>query len=407
MKNKDCEEIIHLLSFYIDKELSTEEDMIIRKHLDKCPQCSKEHAVLLELKKKMEEISKEEMEAPEGFTQSVMEMIEEEDLLVKKDGKVYNFFDNFFKKPWIPAVIAAVLLVVVYIPGSLDSLFPSKGAPMETMDEGARYTSKTDGDMVAGSLQNIEETGPQNPPSPGSGPTKDKVMLNERKIIRNGFVSSEVTDYKKVEKEIITETENLGGYVSGSDSSFYGEKQDLLTGNINLRIPEHKFDTMMAFLESKGRTVNKNTSSNDVTEEFFDMNTRINNLRIKEERLLEILSKQGDLKDLLAVEKEIAETRSEIESMEGRLKLLSGQVAFSEVEVRLKEVRNLDDSISKDSVSGMGRKIKESVIKSINMIVDLGVNGIILISSALPFLLILIILYFVIKIFWNKKKRDL
>jgi hypothetical protein len=112
-------------------------------------------------------------------------------------------------------------------------------------------------------------------------------------------------------------------------------------------------------------------------------------LRVKEERLLEILSKQGELKDLLAVENELAQTRTEIERLEGRINFLSGQVAYSSIDINLVEVRDLEGSISGESVKGIGTRIKEAVIKSINQIIDFGVKAVVLISSALPFLLIL------------------
>lgn len=406
MKNKKCDEILQLLSFYMDKELSKEEEIVVKDHLKNCSDCSIEYAELLELKKIMEEIKEEEIEAPEGFTQSVMSRIEEENLSLPRTGKVYNFFDAFFSKPWIPAVIAAMLLVVMYIPGSLGPMVFSK-EKSAALDDGIMYESEANKMMPGASRGMQDEASPMEAQNVGGEFTTQEESKDQRKIIRNGYISTEIINYRDTEKEIMAETEKLGGYVSGSNSYYYGENQDLLAGNINLRIPEDKFDNMMSFLEGKGKTISKNTSSSDVTEEFFDTNTRIKNLRIKEERLLAILNKQGELKDLLAVENEIAQTRSEIERLEGRLNLLSGQVAFSEIEINLREVRSLNESISKDSISGFGSKIKESIIRSVNMILDLGVKGIILITSALPFLLILIILYFVFRIIWNKKNRDL
>ncbi len=406
MENKKCDEILQLLSFYMDKELSKEEEIVVKDHLKNCSDCSKEYAELLELKRIMEEIKEEEIEAPEGFTQSVMNRIEEENLSLPRTGKVHKFFDAFFSKPWIPAVIAAMLLVVMYIPGSLGPMVFSK-VKSAALDDGIMYESEAN-KMMPGVSRSMEEAAsPMEAQTLGGEFTNQEEAGAQRKIIRNGYISSEVTNYRETEKEIIIETEKLGGYVSGSNSYYYGENQDLLAGNINIRIPEDKFDQMLTFLESKGKTVSENMVSSDVTEEFFDISTRIKNLKIKEDRLLAILSKQGDLKDLLAVENEIAQTRSEIENLEGRLNLLNSQIAFSEIEVNLREVRSLNESISKDSVSGFGSKIKESIIRSVNMILDLGVKGIILITSALPFLLILIILYFVFRIIWNKKNRDL
>ena len=419
MKNHNCSEILELLSPYIDKELGIDEEKAVAHHIESCSECQKEYTELLELKKLMEEISKEEIQAPEGFAESVMNKIEEEKIQPEVNGKIYSFMDNFFKKPWIPAVIAAMLLVAIYIPDQLGPLmYKGEEAKEDSMNNEVMLTftaedakakeglARTSG-MMNSAATPAPQVAPDFAPSPGSGEFADNVVPEERKIIRNGYVSADITDYDKTEKDITAKTQELGGYIAGSNSYYYGENQDLQAGSMEIRIPEHRFDEMMSFLESAGKINSKNTSTNDVTEQFFDINTRVNNLRIKEERLLEILSKQGELKDLLAVEQELADTRSEIESLEGRLNFLSGQVAYSTINIELREVKNLDDSIAKDSVSGIGSKIKESVIKSINKILDLGVKGIILISSALPFLLILGVVYFVFRVIWNKKKRDL
>ena len=405
MKNHNCSEILELLSPYIDKELGIDEEKAVAHHIKSCSECQKEYTELLELKKLMEEISKEEIQAPEGFAESVMNKIEEEKIQPEGNGKIYSFMDNFFKKPWIPAVIAAMLLVAIYIPDQLGPLMYRDGGSKEESLENQVSLNFTAEDAKA-KEGFVRASGAMEAPALQSE-FADNVVPEERKIIRNGYVSADITDYDKTEKDITAKTQELGGYIAGSNSYYYGENQDLQAGSMEIRIPEHRFDEMMSFLESAGKINSKNTSTNDVTEQFFDINTRVNNLRIKEERLLEILSKQGELKDLLAVEQELADTRSEIESLEGRLNFLSGQVAYSTINIELREVKNLDDSIAKDSVSGIGSKIKESVIKSINKILDLGVKGIILISSALPFLLILGVVYFVFRVIWNKKKRDL
>jgi anti-sigma factor RsiW len=65
MKNHNCSEIFELLSPYIDKELGIDEEKAVAQHIESCSECQKEYTELLELKKLMEEISKEEIQAPE------------------------------------------------------------------------------------------------------------------------------------------------------------------------------------------------------------------------------------------------------------------------------------------------------------------------------------------------------
>lgn len=411
MKNHKCNEICQLLSPYLDQALSSEEMNSVKEHLDSCPQCKKEYLELLELKRMMDEIRNEEMEVPEDFLEGIMAKIEleETDKEKKQSEGINNLIDTFFKKPWIPAVIAAMLLIALYLPSAFGPFFQMGGSK----EDSAQYSEALDNGINAVSGMTRSAL-----PAPEPQLTADNMKMMdaaeteeaatvERKIIKNAFLTIDVTDYKVIEEQIIEKTRVLGGYVAGSNSYYYGAEQDLLAGSISVRLPEERFDEMLIFLENLGKVKDKNTYTNDVTEEYMDIETRIKNLEIKEQRLLEILTKQGELKDLLAVENEIAETRAEIERLSGRLKYLSSQVAYSSVEINLREVRNIEESISKDTVSGLGTRIKEAVIKSLNLLLDFAVKGVLLISSALPFLLILIVLYFILRVFWKKKNRDL
>jgi tellurite resistance protein len=62
-----------------------------------------------------------------------------------------------------------------------------------------------------------------------------------------------------------------------------------------------------------------NSDAQDVTEEFYDVDARLRNKRVEEQRLVEHLKKStARLQDILAVEREISRVRGEIEQMEGR-----------------------------------------------------------------------------------------
>ena len=81
---------------------------------------------------------------------------------------------------------------------------------------------------------------------------------------------------------------------------------------------------------------NRNEDSQEVTAEFYDVQVRIRNKQREEERLLEHLADStGDLEDILTVEKEIARVRTEVEQLQGRLRVLQDQTSLSTVTLRI------------------------------------------------------------------------
>ena len=80
------------------------------------------------------------------------------------------------------------------------------------------------------------------------------------------------------------------------------------------------------------------TDSQDVTEEYYDVEARIKNKRVEEERLLKHLEQStGKLEDILKVEKEISRVRGEIERQQGRLQYLDKLSALTTVTITLHE----------------------------------------------------------------------
>src|SRR5262249_26682945 len=81
--------------------------------------------------------------------------------------------------------------------------------------------------------------------------------------------------------------------------------------------------------------------SKDVTEEYYDLEARIKNKKVEEDRLLKHLEKStGKLEEILAVEREISRVRGEIEQHEGRLRLLANLTALTTVTINIQEIKN-------------------------------------------------------------------
>lgn len=150
----------------------------------------------------------------------------------------------------------------------------------------------------------------------------------ERKLIKNGSLSLEVENLDEAEQAVISWGTTLGGYVS--DSSSWKSSRSL-----TLRIPSERFDEAMSGIGTLGVMVSRNIYTNDVTEQFYDLQGRIQTKQILYDRLNSYLKDAKNMADLISIESELNKVKSDLESMQGQMNRLSNQINFSTLSVYL------------------------------------------------------------------------
>jgi hypothetical protein len=149
-------------------------------------------------------------------------------------------------------------------------------------------------------------------------------------IIRNGDVSVEVDSLETGIERVRQLATSLGGFI-GNVSSNTGERQ-VRSASLEMKIPSARFDDAMAGMAPLGKVERSTATAEDVGEEFVDITARVANAKRLEARLVTLLAtRTGKLEDVLAVERELARVREEIERYEGRIRYLSSRVAISTI----------------------------------------------------------------------------
>jgi hypothetical protein len=105
---------------------------------------------------------------------------------------------------------------------------------------------------------------------------------------------------------------------------------------IVVRVPAEKFREVVDAVGKLGDALHREETVEDVTEKFFDMQTRLGNARTLRARLQELLGQAKNVEEALMVERELARVTQEIELLEGKLKLLRELVAFSTLHVEFR-----------------------------------------------------------------------
>jgi hypothetical protein len=156
-------------------------------------------------------------------------------------------------------------------------------------------------------------------PSPlakkAAGTSPLALMDASRKLIRNAEVSIEVRDFEAAARKAGEIARSLGGYVADSQASGEGSRK---RGRLTIRVRASDFDQALASLRALGDVQSEHVSTQDITKEYADLETRLRVKRDAAERVRAILhTKTARLSDVLEAEKQLTELIEEIEVIGG------------------------------------------------------------------------------------------
>ena len=99
-----------------------------------------------------------------------------------------------------------------------------------------------------------------------------------------------------------------------------------------LLVPSPEFEKALEELRGLGKEVTTDTvMGEDVTEEFVDLESRERNLLAAEQSLLGLYDQAQSVNDALAIERELANIRGQIEQVQGRIQYLEERTATSQI----------------------------------------------------------------------------
>ncbi|MEA4813268.1 MAG: DUF4349 domain-containing protein [Anaerolineaceae bacterium] len=231
----------------------------------------------------------------------------------------------------------------------------------------------------------------------------------ERMVIRSATMKVSVADPNKSMQDVSSLAASLGGYVVSSEvgNTSYRDGITYTSSSITIRVPADKLDETMAKIramaaDSKTGVIAENVSGEDVTSDYVDSESRLNNLKAAEKQLQELLDNAKDLQYTLDIFKELTEIRGQIEVLQGHMKFLKESAQLSSVTVSFVA----EASLKPIQIGGWKPEgtAKEALQALINAAQDLGTFLIWFAIAWLPFLIPLgLIIYFIVKGVLKKK----
>lgn len=160
-----------------------------------------------------------------------------------------------------------------------------------------------------------------------------------RKIIYTANLNLTVESFTGVADSIIRLSRQFEGFVAQAHIS--GTTGNQRQGSWTLRIPSDQYRAFLNSAGNLGEVTSLNEHTKEVTAEFYDIDARIRNKQKEEGRLNRILEERpGKLDDVLKVEREVSRVRQEIETMQGRLRVLKDLTSYSTVTITVSEIQH-------------------------------------------------------------------
>ena len=163
-------------------------------------------------------------------------------------------------------------------------------------------------------------------------PQQEERVNNEfqKKIIRNAEMRFQVSNLDSATDIIEKLALNHQGYISNSNLS---ATTDQMENEMLIKVPAEQFDDLVKSINGVSIFMNnRSVKTQDVTEEYYDLQSRLKTKYEVKQRYEDILrNKSKTVEDVLKAEEQIGSIQEEIESKEGRLRYLSNQVSYSTI----------------------------------------------------------------------------
>ena len=178
--------------------------------------------------------------------------------------------------------------------------------------------------------------------------------VTDRKVIYNGQMHLEAADTRAAFERIIALVQGSGGFVAATNIGDTGEPDDQPTISVTLRLPADKLTATLSEIRAvASRVVTESLQSQDVTDEFVDIEAQLRNLTALETELLALLAElrdnnNADPAKLLQVFDQIRATRGEIEQLEGRRQMLGNLVSLATLQIGISPLPAAAPIVSND-----------------------------------------------------------
>ena len=157
--------------------------------------------------------------------------------------------------------------------------------------------------------------------------------VKDRLVIKDSYLSLQVSNVVDTQKKVIKKAEELGGYMV---SSTITNPSDAATATVIVRIPAKKLDSALEYYRSTGiKVVSENLQGDDVTDQYVDLETQLKTYEKTKAKFEEIFDRATLTQDILQIQREIINVQASIDSIKGQQDYLKKSAEMVKITVYL------------------------------------------------------------------------
>jgi hypothetical protein len=146
--------------------------------------------------------------------------------------------------------------------------------------------------------------------------------FNSRMVIYDASIGLAVRKPDSLNRQLVNIASANGGYALNLGSGFS-----------TIRVKADQLNTALKEISMLGKVTSKNITGSDITEQYHDVEIRLDNARKARERYLDLLSRAENVEAALKVEKELERLNGEIDLLEGKKNRMEHLNTYSTINV--------------------------------------------------------------------------
>lgn len=209
----------------------------------------------------------------------------------------------------------------------------------------------------------------------GSGSTGGSYSFEDEKIIRTYDINLETKDIARTIKEIEALVAAQGGYIESSQYSGKLEVGENAYAYYAMRIPRGRLEGIRASLEELGQILSFSQYADNVTRTYKDTEARIELLKLKEDKLKEILDRAENLEDIIAIESQIMDIQFEREQITSYLRDMDDRIDYDTYYLGISQVKTYTEkSFTQRLKDSFGEGLRDLGYSAENFVLFLSYN---------------------------------
>lgn len=218
---------------------------------------------------------------------------------------------------------------------SVEGLYPETSGYLGVETGGAKDTGAAPDDA-----ESAAQPGQGEAARDSSGSLPSLYTGVEQKVIKDAVMEIEVEEgkFQTAFNQAQLLADRYGGYVLSSNAYATNDEDSIKSGQVVISVPAESFERAKNDAGQLGTVKGQSQNSQNVTEEYVDLQARIKNQQAYVDSIQALLAKAKTIDEILQVQQTLTYAQEQLEQLKGRFQYLEAHTSFSTLAMNIYEV---------------------------------------------------------------------